>query len=405
MQDVGPHLRVLVVTSTFPRWADDRGPPFVLELCRRLSAHFEVHVCAPHAAGAAVHERMDGITVHRYRYAPPRLETLAYDGGILSRLRERRARYLLVPLLLGAQYLAVRALIKRHRFAVIHAHWILPQGLLSLLAAGAQGPPVVVTSHGADLYGLRHPLLQRLKRWTVRRAGAVTVVSEAMRRQVHVLAAGVDARVIPMGTDLTSQFFPDGDGRREPGLILFVGRLVQKKGVDVLLHAFARVLQGRADATLHIVGDGPERTSLEDLARRLGLGGAVSFVGALPKTELPVWYRRAALTVVPSVVTDSGDQEGLGLVIVEAMGCACPVVVSDLEAVRDLASDGDTARVVPPGDPQRLAEVVLEVLDDAAQRERLGRSARRWVAERFDWSASAAGYQALLDNVAQAHRR
>lgn len=404
MRDLRPHPRILVVTSTFPRWTGDRVPPFVLELCRRLSGQFQVHVCAPHAAGAAREETMDGISVHRYRYAPAALETLAYDGGILSRLRERPARYLLVPCLLFAQYLAVRALIRRYRFDAIHAHWILPQGLLSALAAGPAGPPVVVTSHGADLYSLRHPLLQRLKRWTLRRAAAVTVVSQAMCEQAGKLAEGVAVDVIPMGTDLAAQFVPDDSAVREAGLVLFVGRLVQKKGVDVLLRAFGRVHERVSGSRLLIVGDGPERRSLEQLADRLALTEVASFAGALPKSELPALYRRAAVTAVPSVVTDSGDQEGLGLVIVEAMGCASPVVVSDLAAVRDLARDGETARVVPPADPQPLAEALIGLLGDAALRRRLGEAGRQWVAGRFDWSVSAARYRALLESVARAGR-
>ena len=392
--------RILITTSTFPRWANDPNPPFVFELARRLAGRFEVHVLAPHAEGLAPSERLDGLVVHRYRYAPSRWEQLAYHGGILESLKQNRLRYALVPLFVLGQAAAIRRLQRRFQFAAIHAHWLLPQGLAALLAAGRSGPPALVTCHGADLFSLRQPGMPGLKRWVLTRSAAVTVVSGAMRTEIHRLDSAVEAEVIPMGTDLATRFTPPPAGQaRDPATLLFVGRLVEKKGVHVLLQAFSEVRRRLPDARLLIVGEGPGRADLERMTSELQLTRSVSFLGPRPQAELPACYRRATLAIVPSVVAPGGDQEGLGLVIVEAMGCTCPVVASDLPAIRDLARQNETARLVPPGDPVALASAIVALIGDPQRRQRLAQAARLHVERDFDWAVVVQRYRRLIERL------
>ncbi|HEX5339905.1 MAG TPA: glycosyltransferase, partial [Gammaproteobacteria bacterium] len=175
--------RLLVLTSTYPRWQDDPEPGFVHELSRRLTERFEVAVLAPHAAGAQTEEIMEGVQIHHYRYAPARLETLVSDGGIIANLQRKPWKWLLVPVFLLAQLWATRRLIRRWHPDVIHAHWLIPQGLLvtMLMSMNRQVSPFVVTSHGADLFALRAAPLVALKRFVIRHAAAITVVSRVMQ--------------------------------------------------------------------------------------------------------------------------------------------------------------------------------------------------------------------------------
>jgi glycosyltransferase involved in cell wall biosynthesis len=391
--------RLLVLTSTFPRWAGDREPPFVFDLSHRLAQQFEVHVLAPHAAGAQRRETLEGVHVHRFRYAPQRLQQLAYDGGILARLRERPWRLLLVPCLLLAQAWTLRRLLARQQFDVMHAHWLIPQGLVAVLAGATRRVPMLCTSHGGDLFGLRGPLPSRLKRLVLARCRAVTVVSQAMREAVLELRPGQAVDIIPMGTDLLGCFTPAPIVGREPNTVLFAGRLVEKKGVSYLIDAIARLRgQGRA-VVLRIAGNGPELEGLRARAQRLGIASAVDFMGAVDHSRLADLYRRASVAVVPSVVAAGGDQEGFGLVIVEAMGCECPVVASRLPAIGDIAIDGETALLVPPTDPAALADAIATVLDDPAAARRRAIAARARVVEHFDWVSIASRYAALLERL------
>lgn len=396
----GAKPRLLVLTSTFPRWAGDREPPFVFELSRRLVGQFEVHVLAPHAPGARRQETLGGVQVHRFRYAPQRLQQLAYEGGILARLRERRWRVLLVPCLLMAQAWALRRLLARQRFDVIHAHWIIPQGLTAVLAGAPPRVPMLCTSHGGDLFGLRGPLARRLKRLVLARSAAVTVVSQAMREAVLALRPGQVVEVVPMGTDLTGCFTLSERPERVPGTLLFAGRLVEKKGVRYLLDAVARLRAQGSAVTLTIAGDGPQRAALQAQVRHLGLGGAVEFLGAVDHARLASLFQRAAVAVVPSVVAPGGDQEGFGLVIVEAMGCGCPVIASHLPAINDIAVDGETALLVPPADPAALASAIAQMLDDSTGAARRAAAARVRVLERFDWESVSRRYADVLKQLA-----
>ena len=393
--------RLLVSTSTFPRWVGDTEPSFVYELARRLTDRFEVHVLAPHSAGAKQAECMEGLSVHRYRYAPVQFERLAYQGGLVANLRRNPILYGLIPSFFIAQAVALRRLTTRHDFSVIHAHWLVPQGLIGLMGMRRRPrTPMLVTSHGGDLFGLRQPGMAAVKRLVLQRSDAVTVVSDAMKSEVHRIAPATKVRVVPMGVDLVGRFIPPAraSGRRD-STVLFVGRLVEKKGVDVLLRALAKVLGEGLRAHLIVVGDGPNRLPLEKLADGLGISGAVQFMGALPPSDLPRLYQDAKVTVVPSIVASDGDTEGLGLVTIEAMGCGCPVIVSDLPAIRDVAASGANARVVAPGNVGHLASALMAVLKNSREAERMAEVARRRVVERYDWEVISRRYGEILESL------
>ncbi|MCB1809189.1 MAG: glycosyltransferase, partial [Candidatus Competibacteraceae bacterium] len=160
MRTVNVKPRLLVLTSTFPRWLDDSEPPFVFELSRRLTGSFDVTVLAPRAPGSQRKESMAGLHVIRFPYFIPRWENLAaHGGGILNRLKANKLNYLLIPFFIAGQIWALTQLLRRESFDIIHAHWIIPQGLVAILGhyLASQNIPIVCTSHGGDLYALRNP--------------------------------------------------------------------------------------------------------------------------------------------------------------------------------------------------------------------------------------------------------
>ena len=400
-------LRVLVLTSTFPRWPGDREPAFVFELCRRLAASHEVLVLAPHCRGAAREERLgEGLTVRRFRYAPERLESLAYDGGILEKLRRSPWRYLLVPLFLFGELWAALRAVRAMRPDVIHAHWMVPQGIVGRIAAlagpGPKRPALVCTSHGADLFALRGVLARSLKSWVARHADALTVVSTAMTLPAVQLGARAEnVRVMPMGVDARSRFSPAPIPRRAERELLFVGRLVAKKGVNHLPQVLALVQRSLPGMQLTVVGAGPLEPELRAEARARGVEEQMVFAGAVPNDELPPYYRRATALVVPSIVTRDGDQEGLGLVIGEALACECPVVASALPAIRDLIQDGVTGLLARAADPGDFAEKILALVQDPLRAAELARRGRRLVLQQLDWHSVGRRYDELLTAAAE----
>lgn len=391
---------LLVLASTYPRWENDPEPGFVHELCRRLARSFDVVAVVPDAPEAAPSGMLDGVEVLRYRYAPRMLQTLVNNGGIATNLRRSPWKWLLVPGFIGGQYLAARRVIRARRVDAVHAHWLIPQGWIARILLRRHGAPFVVTSHGGDLFGFRGKALQVVKCKVAQASAAMTVVSSAMRDEVVRLDLRPSRLVVlPMGVDLQHRFVVDVDAKRQVQQLLFVGRLVPKKGLPHLLHALPKVLATRPGVTLKIVGFGPEQPALMTLAKQLGIDAQVEFCGAIAQPELPALYRQASAFVAPFVRDESGNQEGLPVVLMEAIGCGCPAIVGNVPGVSELLGDEANAVCVDPRDADALAEAILDVLDhpDVARQRAL--AIRRAALDKVDWEHIALSYGQIMARV------
>lgn len=391
---------LLVTTSTFPRWEGDSEPRFVYDLCVRLAETFQVVVLTPHAPGAASYEQWGQLHIHRYRYAPVALETLAYEGGITANLKQRW-KYCLLPGFFIGQGLALHKLLKMYPVSVIHAHWLIPQGLVAVAALiwNKQKPALLCTSHGGDLFGLQDNISLRLKRWVIQNCDAITVVSNFMVDKARALAGETTPpiSVIPMGTDLEHTFVSDPTVSRLPNQLLFVGRLVEKKGVKYLLHALKEVSKTLPDTTLVIAGSGPLQAELEHLTQMLELTQQVTFTGRLEHKALVRLYQESTVAVFPFIQASNGDMEGLGLVMVEAMGCGCPVVTSNLPAVRDVVKHGKTGYLVESGNVLDLSTQITKVLNKHPHS--IAPNRQSFIRQQFDWDTVTHQYQNIIQTL------
>jgi glycosyltransferase involved in cell wall biosynthesis len=242
-------------------------------------------------------------------------------------------------------------------------------------------------------------VFNRLKRFVALRSAAVTVVSHAMKavlKEWGITESRID--VIPMGVDLRSRFVPPLQ-RPANGTLLFVGRIVEKKGLKYLIEALPLILENHPHATLRIVGDGQEKTTILGRIGELGIGEHVEFLGAVANEVLAEIYHASDVVVFPSVVAGDGDREGFGLVLVEALGCECATVVTDLPAMGDIIVNGKSALVVPQKDADLLAQKVNLLIEDDNLRLSLGKQGRQYVLERFDWEIIALQYKKLTRAV------
>lgn len=288
------------------------------------------------------------------------------------------------PLSCGiAAALRQSSLSRRHH--LWHFHYPFPTGELSLLAAsaGTPRPPAVCTYH-SDFVGdspLKRSLSLPYARLTRAFLGAVDAVIASspqlagnsrflpeVTHKVHVIPFGIDARPLRPTPALLAQAAALRRRLGEP-LLLFVGRFVPYKGVDVLLRAFAKVPRG----VLLLVGEGPLRGALERTVRELGLGERVVFAGSLEQEELAAAYHAADVLVLPSVTPN----EAFGLVQLEAHACGVPVISTSLPTGVPFANlHGVSGLVVRPGQAEELAGALSLLLEDEALRRRLGRQAQ-----------------------------
>lgn len=379
-------LRVVFLAHAFPRTADDLTGGFLLRLATALRAEeVEVVAVAPAAEGLAPTERLGGVEVRRYRYAPRPAERLAYAGEMHRRAATPTGALTLAGLL-GAGALAAR---RAARGAdLVHAHWWFPGGVQALAARTRL--PLVTTLHGTDVRLARSRPAARSACARVLRASArVTAVSGWLADQAAGFAPGLarPISVAPMPVDDLA--FSPGSGGRPRDELLFVGRLDRQKGAEVALAALARLTGPAAALCLRIVGTGPEEPALRRLAGELGLADRVRWDGQLPQAELAGRYRRAAVLVVP------GRDEGLGLVAVEGQLSGAPVVAAASGGLLDVVADGRTGRTFPPGDPDALARTVEAVLADRDATARMAEAARERAAARFGTAGAAKAYAAV----------
>jgi glycosyltransferase involved in cell wall biosynthesis len=382
-------MNVLFLTHSFPRTKGDAAGSFILRLAVALRGEgVNVHVVAPAGPGLPASDEIDGISVDRFRYAPRRYEKLAYTGNMASDVASSwTAKFALVGFL-GADFLqSVRA---RRNFEpqVLHAHWWFPNGVVGTWLGGLAHLPLVTTLHGTDVrlarkVGVARPLFGHV----LKHSAAVTTVSRWLKDEAEELVSGVNASVAPM--PVATELFSPGNSR-DGQRLLFVGRLTPQKGVEHLLHAMSEMKNA---VTLDIVGDGPSRSSLEQLSRNLGLEGRVRWHGQVQQSELPRFYQTAAAVVVPSA------DEGLGLVAVEALLCETPVVAFDSGGLRDVVQHGKTGLLVEAGNRAALASALDGLLALDGRGRDLGRAGRLYALSAFAPESSARRYAEIYRQV------
>lgn len=388
--------RVLFLTHSYPRHPGDAAGSFLLRLAVGLrEAGVEVRVLAPSAPRLASRDEIEGIPVQRFRYAPARLETLAYTGNMAADVAGSLGGKLALGGLVASGFAVTLRELRAWRPDLLHAHWWFPAGLVGLPASRLAGVPMVTTMHGSDV---RLAIDTRPAHAPFRRvltgSAVATAVSSWLAAEAHRVAPAARIEVAPMPVR-AELFSPDPAARAADARFLFVGRLNEQKGVAHLVRALAAMRH--AEATLDVVGDGPDGEALRALAIGLGVATRIRWHERVRHDALPDLYRRATALVLPS------REEGLGLVAVEAHLCGTPVVASRSGGIPDVVRDGEDGLLVPVGDHAALASAMDAVLDRPDRGAAWGEAGRRMATARFTPAAVAARYAGLYDEAVTSH--
>ena len=303
--------------------------------------------------------------------------------------------------LMASAVVALPVITRSWRPEACVAFFGIPCGPAAWVLKLLRGVPYVVSLRGGDVPGFQpydlagyHRLTGPLIRFLWRGAAHVVANSEGLAALARTTAGDTPIRMIPNGVDV-EKFRPAGDASREgPVRLLFVGRVVRQKGLDVLLDALARLPEA-ACFELTIAGDGPLRGEMEDRAGRLGLGDRVRFAGWLEREAMPEMLRRADAFVFPS------RDEGMPNAVLEAMASGLAVAATRISGNEELVEDGSTGFLVPPDDPGALAAVLARLVADRTLCLRLGAAGREKAAREYSWRAVAEGYAALCAEAAR----
>jgi glycosyltransferase involved in cell wall biosynthesis len=378
------NLKIAVIGSTYARRHDDPAVPWQRQSVNRLAARgHDVTVIAPSFKGLKSHS-IDGVSVRRFRYAPASIEALTHDEGAPNKLKNPLFKLLAIPYIISGT-IYTTWLAARKRFDVIHVHWPFPHGVMAFPAATLFGTSIVMTCHGAELaLGRKSKWIRNtLGRW-LRRADALACNSSHTRAEIQKIS-GRTATILPYGSTVpVRDTAPARRPADAPATLLFSGRLIQRKGVHYLLRALPLVLEKRP-VKLFITGEGDRRAEWESLTAELRLQAHVEFLGFVSNERLGELYQTCDLYVHPAIYDDNGDTEGLGVVLIEALANARPVVASGVGGIVDVIQNEQTGLLVPEKDPGALAAAILRVLNNPALAKQLGQAGRAYAQRYFDW--------------------
>lgn len=390
-----------------PASITDTVPRFVLEQALAMVAcdsNLSIVVLAPHTPAShgrtwPQRESDDGrVTQHRFRYALRCWETLTYKG-ILPSVKECPVRVFLLPIFMLCQFFALWSLVKREKPDVIYAHWFTPQALTACAVSRLTGVPFGFTTHASDVIVWRR--FGYIGRWIVcgivRQASFMSAVSKQTAEKLLVFFSGDERKrmanklhIIPMGVTINDALWPPGD----PCRALIVARLVEKKGIHLLIDAWPSVLNKVPNAVLTIAGNGPLRNTLANHARTLGVDVAMpGFVAGIDKHEV---MAAAGVVIQPSVVGEDGDADGMPVALLEGMAAGRIGVASDASGAQDWLVDGINGFLVPSGDADVLAKAIVDAMSLAPkQRARMLEEARK-VMISFAWPVVAQQHLAMI---------
>jgi glycosyltransferase involved in cell wall biosynthesis len=301
-------------------------------------------------------------------------------------------------LMAGACARSLRKVLENgYEFDAIDAHYFYPTGVAAMLLGLRFRKPVVITARGSDINLIaQHAIPRKLIVWAARRAAGVVAVSQALKSSLERLGVdGSKISVLRNGVDAAAFRPLDRDAERARlgvggTILLSVGNLIELKGNELVL----RCLKSLPEATLFLVGDGPDRARLESVARELGVGHRVRFIGAVPQTDLPRYYSAADALLLAS------SREGWPNVLLEAMACGTPVVAARVGGTPEIVTSPAAGLLFEPRTVDALGTAVRQLLESPPSRAETRRHA-----ENFSWDETTRGQQALFQRIVGASDR
>lgn len=403
-------MKVLAITSSYPRFPGDGTAPFIDSIVRGVAGlGHEIHVLVPEHRDWAWPTVDGDLHFHRYRYSPVRSWTpWGFSESLAQGTRIRKPLYVLAPIVLAAAVRKGRAVLAGGEFDLIHVHWAVPNGPIGARLADRGGLPLVVSLHGSDIsVSERARPIGRVARLTFDRARVVTAPSKDLLDRARNLGAHEPLELIPYGADVAAFRADQTDAAqaraalgisRDATVVTAIGRFVRWKGFDHLIAATATAMAVQPTLHLVFVGDGDLRGELVAQVHALGVADKVHFAGMVERKALPGLLAASDIVAVPSVHYD-GYVDGLPNVALEAMAAGKPLIATRVGGLPDLVRHDETGLLVEEQDADALAEAIAALARDPERRVRLGTAAQDEIRERRSWAVVAQRFVDVYENA------
>ena len=374
-------MKILIINYEFPPVGGGGGTASYYLSCELVRLGYEVDVLTSRFRNLKGKETINGVTVYR-----------------VPVLRKRRDYCTFIEMLIFiiSSFFVLSKLLKKKKYNFMQAFFSFPSGILGITSKILFGIPYIVSLRGGDVpganpyrYKILHSILYPIQRKIWKNAIAITVLPGIVK-QVLRLAPDLKYHVIPNGVDI-KKFKSLTKKRTDNIKIIYVGRLIRRKGLKYLIQSIPKVIQNKNIVKFIIVGDGPIRKILETIAKKLRIEHVVDFQGFVSEEKLLKLYNKADIFVLPSLF------EGFGNVITEAMASGLPVIATKVGAISEIVIDGKTGFLVPSKDSTALADAITKLIFDTKLRRKMGKAGRKRAETFYSWNKIVKEYLVIYN--------
>jgi len=381
-------LKIYSLATTYPESVTSTKPKFVHVLNKELAKlGVNVKVIVPHTKNSQSTEDMESVLIRRFKYLPENYEL--NDRSIPDEMKRSKFGRVKLALMIGIFFIFTYFECLKEKPDIIHGHWAFPGGYIAYVVSKLVGSKCVISIHGAET-----PLLKKskfiLKKTinSLNKAHAVIVNSDFTKNEYKKLGVKEDkmTKINPppnfvqhtQDKELLEKFrrkFALDDSK----IVLFVGRLVERKGVEYLIKAIPKIKTTQVHVI--IAGGGWLMNDLKKLVTSLGLDNKISFFGPPTNEELGHLHDISDVFVVPSIVDSTGETEGLGLVIPEAMESGLPVIATAVGGIVDVVKNNENGILINQKDSGAITEAVDKILSNKDFADKLIQNSKKTVNE------------------------
>tara|TARA_B110001452_G_C15235355_1_gene427726 strand:- start:1149 stop:2369 length:1221 start_codon:yes stop_codon:yes gene_type:complete len=390
--------KILVLASSFPRWANDSsvgGGAFIVKLSEGFLSRFSVYILAPGDKNSKSYEELFGFKVFRHKqffFGNPKI---AFGSGILPNIKKNKLLFFLIPFYLLLEFVELKKIIKSEKIKIIHAHWILPQGLVAVFYKKYFNPKIKIlaTINGSDFWGFNNFIGRYLKKYVLKNIDELTVPNSDIKIGVKNLGYLKKTHVFPMGID-TNFFIPEKKEfniKKTLGIngpfLLFVGTLVEEKGIRFLVESMSKISDKYPRVVLLIIGQGNLKKEMLELVKKNNLDKNIQFVNDYINYEdLPKYFATCDIFILPSLT------EGFPMAFMEAISCETYTIVSEIPVFKTLLKEHEISFLVKTRSPDDISCKVIDILNNFENYNLIKKKARKYVVKNHDWKVVQENY-------------
>lgn len=387
--------KILVLTTSFPRWENDTNGVFVLDFVKSISTFYEVHIIAPFFVGALKEEIISDIHIHRFVQFPFKKVSLAYGDDIMTKLKNNKLMGFVVPFFILSFLLKALKVIKKEKISLLHAFWLIPQGFIAVIIKKIffRKLKIIVSILGADINGFNNKAGRFIQLKTLNELDLLIGQSKPMIEKAKKIGYEGLSVFLPLGIDTNSYKpmpYKNNFDFNNPEL-LFVATLSLRKGISYLIEAISIVKKQVPNVKLKVIGNGDQMNAMKLLTKELDIVDNVEFLGFKSPADLNFYFSSCDLFVLPSL------SEGFPLVVISALSSGAVTLVSDLPVFRELKEENNNLLTLfEVKNSDDLSNQILKILKDYSNYSLHTIENRDYIINHFDNNQLAIKYKNLI---------